>query len=1162
MTITTEEFSASFHSLTGTTIGERRKNLFLILNSIDPNDLNVDFSLLQPKTYLEEKFKIDTLIHFRKVHNLLEVLKSEKLVLIRRVLKTPWFVEEAFQNVDSQQLVDLIFPHVSLRVKLKILTKLSKSLKSTQRADEYFEAIRNKYGLYLASKLLSSCSLQVILQCGVLYKTKLTQRQTLIIIKKYPEYAEKFLEVMKNDVNRDRNYNILLKYAAKENMPLFLKLREKYEVNCNVGRRVTEKFVRNHQDELIEKHKVFYQILHKKRLAKALGNDFQRFLQKFFPTVVEDYEHEEEAIFSIFKNLPKNKKNINLMLQNFERLYGCSLWTHPKYISMDILDLLSVSERKRILEGRSKPAQISEEDWYCYFPIEVSFPYLKKRISLTSDINGRITLVSCLVKTCKLNDDMAALAQICEYMVKRHRNDQVTVRSRFLKTIEKEFDWKAFEKPHWDSISELMQIFSLNGEHFFQAKDFIVAYIRFRLENQLPIEEQLTELVKEHYDYLNIFKDQPKFEKHCLLLTHDIAVKIHQKCDYKLNYFYNDFINALNNWNTRHSEDIISLFSYPQILKYIEGCFEKEIQIINLDKILKYYIREQPDHDETKSLLKSYLSSPTAHTNINILNYIIKYQPLTAIENMEDVAKVAMLAVDYWRCDFFFWKFTKNYTHLEIPQKIIPLCLEKHQTSVGAIIGLSYLMTVEEFLTFVAPYYPSSLKANSKTEEGRKLYETQKSICKYLLNLQPASAILPSIWKFCQGDYLKLIIRALYSSCDATSENQIMEFLIPFINSAVSVRKHAIHLSLRLLSKTDILIVLTKLIETAKNAASRTFIFKGIFNYFLKNPSDRSWELVKVQLSTLDVADREPVSILLEADKIPNQYFAQHMVFTCEFLEKFSGEYLNDLGVLLEKISPNVMHTLPVVFCENLIDKYFFKTTDCVLTYIQQAIQRFTCKFIIYCEPQLEREQRLLKYFAVVTKFASFRHDNRNMRYRSRNYVTGFLKAFCLQYIDEGCLDKQIFENFVVLWNNFVQPHQAFQEYLYLQFTLIYIEKLPLVEIGQKLSQLFESSVNIYGTIIINLFCKYLKDFFKNFLNNTEVETKRLILIESIMQSSSSVPCLLLVILLLHEDGEPKEDENRVKYTAIFECIKNNPDHTVQICFSTYLGGTTTVDFN
>lgn len=114
-----------FHSLNGQTIGERRKNLFSLLNNthktLKNSQSDIDFNIVIPETPLEQGFKIDALIHFQKINDLVEVLKTENSVLINKVLKvSPWLLQKAFADINGDQLVNSIFPNISFNARIKV----------------------------------------------------------------------------------------------------------------------------------------------------------------------------------------------------------------------------------------------------------------------------------------------------------------------------------------------------------------------------------------------------------------------------------------------------------------------------------------------------------------------------------------------------------------------------------------------------------------------------------------------------------------------------------------------------------------------------------------------------------------------------------------------------------------------------------------------------------------------------------------------------------------------------------------------------------------------------------------------------------------------------------------------------------------------------------
>ncbi|KAJ8928134.1 hypothetical protein NQ314_019314 [Rhamnusium bicolor] len=101
---------------------------------------------LKPKTYLETLMHIDILIHLRKTSQLLEILKKGNAACVSKIIKQPWFLQEVFNNVNAEELVDDILPSMSFSVKMKLLKKLS-FIFPEEKMDEVFDAILKWYGI-------------------------------------------------------------------------------------------------------------------------------------------------------------------------------------------------------------------------------------------------------------------------------------------------------------------------------------------------------------------------------------------------------------------------------------------------------------------------------------------------------------------------------------------------------------------------------------------------------------------------------------------------------------------------------------------------------------------------------------------------------------------------------------------------------------------------------------------------------------------------------------------------------------------------------------------------------------------------------------------------------------------------------------------------------
>lgn len=144
MSDTATDFITRFHSLEGITINDRKKNFNKLIR--DPSFLTIQKEIhsaldkLEPKTYLESLFKIDALIYFKHTRQLLETMKQGNIVFIKRILKQYWFFKEAFENMDSNSLVNDFLPCLSFAVRMKVLKRLSLVL-TEEKIDEVYTAI-------------------------------------------------------------------------------------------------------------------------------------------------------------------------------------------------------------------------------------------------------------------------------------------------------------------------------------------------------------------------------------------------------------------------------------------------------------------------------------------------------------------------------------------------------------------------------------------------------------------------------------------------------------------------------------------------------------------------------------------------------------------------------------------------------------------------------------------------------------------------------------------------------------------------------------------------------------------------------------------------------------------------------------------------------------
>ncbi|KAK5644266.1 hypothetical protein RI129_008111 [Pyrocoelia pectoralis] len=1150
-----QEFITKFHNLSGLTIGERRKHLFILLDGYKNCADEWDFKLIQPQNFLEEKFKVDVLIYFKRVTDLIDVLKSEKPYLISRILRLTrnrWFFD-AFCKIGASELTTVVFPNISFKLKVKLINKLTMFLSDADQAECYFEAIREKYGFYLAAKLLPSCSSHFIVDFLRTHKFKPTGKQVLIIVKRYPHISEEILEIVMHKCTYD-NYLFVFQHIAKYDSELFLKLNRTYSLQMRLGWRLTGKFVQMHKDEVIGAPRVYYRVLHNRTIAKTLNRNFPSMFINLFPEKVEKFKG--SGLFSILKRVPARMNRVNLLLSTFEEKYGNSFWSYSSLLSLELMDLLPLEERQKRVSIENKPGDIKEECWVCYLPTQKSLPYLKHKISLSSAMQTRARLVDCLVLTCKLNSDTTALLEVCSYIFNKHRNDSVKVRESFLKGLTMHFELEKLSNSHWNLINQLVNLSFLNGENLNRAAQIKEAYIHYRLLHNLPVRDELTEWIQHENSNLIIIKSNPEFSKSCLLTFGEI---IDEMEDERFETWAWHFINGVICWNNdnriKRQDQSISILRSGKIEALLKRRFASDDFNYKDVRILVYCI--QYEVPMRKQYFDIYLSLTERYGQYDIFNWLMRYDLPLVVGNIETITPIVLKDYNSSRSISFF-KLAKNLSHLDVPQKLTALCTDSFSKTknLNAVLALSFLKDSSQLVELIRQYYPIEREANYKTPEGRELYALQEVIGMCLANLNPPSVALESLLIFCKGDFLKLVRSSLYSIVDNVNENKLVPFFSELITRAVSTRKHALHLTFRVLDKAEVYTIIKRFMEKEKNASLRKFIFKICFNFFVINPEEFTWELVTLNLNAVDIDDREAMEVLLQIDKVPHDYIVTYISLVWKVLHAQpdpDDRWQRDKLSVLQSISPNLISKIPGEFFDNVISLYFLKCDS--LTHFASVVNGFVCKYILYCDDGVEQRRRLTSCFDIVKDYVTKSWNDPVRRTPARNTAIDFLKEFCAPFLSGHSNNREIFTNFERMWNTMLKPHETFDEYLHLKLTYLVMELNGSEKLALNLESLCDTLVSNYGQVVIGMLCKKI-NFFSRYFFKSDEASERYSLIFSLIHDGSSVSCLILAIFLLNNCNPTKVDL-KMKYGAIIEKLEKYKEPVIEMYLSSHVSGNT-----
>lgn len=1152
MNAATQDFLTKFSSLTGTTIGEKHHSLYKLLNEIKSKNSEIDFYCIQPQSLLEAKFKIEALIVLRKSADVMEFLKSENYIHIAKLLKvSPWLIAEQFKNISPLELVLDIFPNISVNTKIKLLHKLAIHLADPGTADGYFKEIREKYGLYLALKLLPACSTGLIMNY-ILAKVIPTPKQLLLIIRRNPSLTDIILLNLKNNTsNVEEKYKSVFLFIGRKYPILFAQLVQHFNLTLCLGWRATQKFIRNNKQLVLQSPHLFYKLLHNKQLLKNVKADFPTFFLNYFPKTHTQLLNQYDHILSIVEKT----NNLDLFFTTFQIVFDKSLWDCPTFVRVKLLEMLPPDQRVSKLKSQYKPDDFSEAQWNCYLSTDNSIPYLKTMISLSSDKKSRSKLMKCLVETCRINKNSSALLSVCKYVLHKHRNDNVMIRGTFLTALGN-YGLDKLTDEHWQIVKDLIALFSLNEETFYDQTAFQEAFIRFLFKNGLPVEDALTDwLTNTHHMYFDSLLKNAKFQKECLLKIGEILpIKF---TDNRLDLYSLTFLLSIIEWN-RHNEDKISIFDYQFAMETMTKLLKNEKCLFRGEVPVNYIICQRTTSAERKILLNLYFKPENKYGDTNVLRWLLQNEPTIIAENIEAVVSIVLQTETPSKV--IFWKKCNDYNHLEIPQKIIKVCLKLFenddlQKKKNIIYAFSDLMKLEEFQSFITSYYPQELKIDLKSKDNEKMYALRKTVGASLKNVTSPSLVFKNLLAFCKGDYFKLVCVSLYALSANSNEEHLLELINTLAENAVSIRKHAIHLVFIESSKTHIYAVLNRFMKSEKNSSIRSHIVKGIFKFFSANPDDYSWKLLQTNVLALDLNDKETFNILLQVNKIPLKYCSQYVQFLwniCNAQTNNESLVKSRKANLINLIPSTVVSALPLTFCKIiLVDHLFIDDFE----RMQNAVQSFAAKFIIYCSSDNDQNANLKSVFDILKNFVNETDLDIHTKAARHKSISNFIETICAELLINREINEVILDKIIQHWVTSFQPHENFESYLYLHFLAIAIKKFNYFVKSQKIGVFCEGLICIYGYYLVDLVSAKLKTVLKYFLKPDEYgDTQRdfYVFVEEFLKCNFSIPNLILLVLLL-DSNLPTRSDTKQKYYNVIRILQTRPENVLHLYLNMHL---------
>ncbi|KAJ8946925.1 hypothetical protein NQ314_008724 [Rhamnusium bicolor] len=346
----------------------------------------------------------------------------------------------------------------------------------------------------------------------------------------------------------------------------------------------------------------------------------------------------------------------------------------------------------------------------------------------------------------------------------------------------------------------------------------------------------------------------------------------------------------------------------------------------------------------------------------------------------------------------------------------------------------------------------------------KKVYKLQCDIAKMLKNVIEPAKILPTVIKFCTGDYLNSALRSLYSICYRSPEELLYLYMDILSKRAVSAQKHAVFLSCALLDYHCVI----NMLKTTKqsNVSNQKHIFSATLKYFLRNPSQDLLDLLISNMNAIDKNDIETLNSFTSIN-VPKRYQALYVERCWKFYESIRKNVMvhDYLRSLLHTIinSPHIVVSLSSEFCKDIIDNYFKLQIDDLLN-----MELFVCKVLRY------REAEQVAWFDFVFEIIStFKGNDKT------ELITKFFKMFYSVASKET--NAQFVSVFSSYWEQLFTPVEMINEFILLKLLNIKYESAePFIEnYAKNVITFLEELIAEYGLYVYNLFKLLLKKRFK-----------------------------------------------------------------------------------
>ncbi|XP_055380389.1 uncharacterized protein LOC129611327 isoform X2 [Condylostylus longicornis] len=1060
-----------------------------IVNEITNKLKNNKYSQNQIEDFLKPENVIDSCFFIKRLYvNFLIELKNDEVLIQSLLCENDDIIEDILKRCNYiwknpkkqfnlQFLIQNVFPKISYSHRNKIIKLLAINTTNCDEAKKYFDELFSIYNISTARAFLKHCDLITWINM-IKISVFLKNRDLEVILKERSRdiitYFENLLETFQDEElpkifnHRDYNYSkIILKLYSSYPEEILKLIEKKFSIfrSFKASRKFTKSLIKHSADFVI---------------SDAESDRYNKFvLLKYFKK-----EEMEKYLCELF---PEEKDITDIpsisYKKCYKRVYGKELLENNKNITFNLLLWMKDNETRHKyafekFEYGSTNKTVKSIDWIPFMKTNVSIPKLNELLQISVDAENRRKFLNDLVLTCKLNEDYNSLLEILKYFNMKHKNEQLSVRSSFIKNFVDTLDsnLSKLSRLHWEELYNIICNFDMKSElnhRFLNIPDMLfVEALKFSKNDKLFFKNWYSYFVKWvgfkfHWKFYTTLSQANN--KTVLLLAAELTEPS----------FHEDLLKSYFDYNTANPKNIIIIVEQDWVLKF---CDKK---LTKTDKTHIYEMEETICLIENDNGLAEYFSDRLIELKKQILNicddldklsYFVQYQSYEPNLIPDKITKFCDLFFSFLKDDTnsFYHKVDKLKMLKRIPgfeellHKKCDEILKNKKTDElkeHALWILLPCMSGSQFYEIVESYYPEEKTASIGSVECQYKFMFQKKIASSLKYFKSNPETLVALKKFCYGDFLQLAVGSLNSVCLKIPCHKSKRFLENSFNAPISFKKHVVRLLLLIESKISIINLIKEIWLDNRSPIIRKVLLDIMLKYLVTDIDAHIWwELIEKFIQELNYKDKDVIESFSNLNGVPKEYLSHYckaMWFKILQVENELPFFQEKRFQMLEGINKNINH-MEKDFIEYLLEDNLFSihipeinSEKCLVTAIEYMLLHRSTE---------ENIQEKIKF--IVTKLKlSFNnqwdfYDENEQNYTLRNIISKFFKIFFFAIIKRNTQDKilinLIIENFVKFLKEVFSSSTYFNlYYIVFEFILIYFNtNKNLMELGKQIQKI------------------------------------------------------------------------------------------------------------